>query len=484
MKKIKIFMLLAALVFPFYGIKAQLMNAGTIRVLQPQATRNGNNVTMNFNFDLNNTKLGSQEMLIVTPVLKSSENMVIQTFQPFVITGAKRNKALNRTIDFGKYQFPVMPQFVVNQKEVTGKMMPVVLSVPYQENLHSASLILREELKGCNCDSLDGGQYTVLSPVLPVPFVADYKLSYITPEAEPVKQRSETYSAHLNFVVARYELLRDFKDNERVLNEVDMIINEIRNDKNLTVTNFTITGYASPEGNPQSNMTLSENRAKSFVSYLRDKYNISPSTIVTNWTGEDWHGLRKAVEESNVMDKEQILNILDNETNVMTRKNKLHQLSGGETYRMLLRDYYPPLRRNEYTISYVARNFSIDEAKELIKTKPQHLSLNEMFLVANTYPKDSKEFKDVFDIAARIYPDDPVNQINTGALEIESGNIDGAITRLEKIDRAEAWNNLGIAYSRKKDYNRAEEYFNKASSAGFAPATLNRDQLYKMMNNQ
>lgn len=50
------------------------------------------------------------------------------------------------------------------------------------------------------------------------------------------------------------------------------------------------------------------------------------------------------------------------------------------------------------------RAFNVDEAKQLYKTKPQYLSLNEMFLVANTYPKDSDEFKEVFDILPAFIP--------------------------------------------------------------------------------
>ncbi|HCO68559.1 MAG TPA: hypothetical protein DIT04_12495 [Dysgonomonas sp.] len=482
MKKINIYMLLAAFIFPLCYVNAQLIDAGSIRVDQPEVIRNGNNVSINFNFDVNNTTLGQQEMIIITPILKSADNMVIQTYQPIVVTGSKRDKALNRSIDFGKYQMPVTPQMIVRRNDIMGKTIPVRLNIPYSESLHSATLVLGQEMIGCACEQLNDGQYPILTPVLPVPFVPNYELTYVTPPAEEVKQRSETYSAHLNFVVGKYELLRDFKDNRRVLNEVDMIINEIRNDDNLTVTNFTITGYASPEGNPESNMKLSENRARSFVNYLVETYNIPASSMITNWKGEDWEGLRKAVAASNVADREQILSILDNETNVMTRKNRIHQLSGGETYRTLLRDYYPPLRRNEYTISYVARPFSIDEAKVLIRTKPQHLSLNEMFLVANTYPKDSREFKEVFDIAARIYPNDPVNQINTAALEIETGNIDGAISRLQQINTPEAWNNLGIAYTKKEDYRTAQQYFERASSAGLRSATINRDQLQKVID--
>ena len=98
-----------------------------------------------------------------------------------------------------------------------------------------------------------------------------YELSYVTPPVEPVKQRSETHSAYLNFEVGKSVLLRDFKDNATVLNEVNKIVTEVRNDKNLSFTEFKVTGYASPEGGYDYNMRLSESRAKAFVAYMKDK---------------------------------------------------------------------------------------------------------------------------------------------------------------------------------------------------------------------
>ena len=107
-----------------------------------------------------------------------------------------------------------------------------------------------------------------------------------------------------------------------------------------------------------------------------------------------------------------------------------------------------------------------------------------MFLVANTYPKDSGEFKEVFDIAARIYPDDPVARLNTAALELENGAIDAAIVRLQKSDMPEAWNNLGIAYILKQDYKKGGEYLEKAIDAGIQAAAYNMRQLAAWLKTQ
>jgi Outer membrane protein and related peptidoglycan-associated (lipo)proteins len=477
-------MVIVAMLLPIVGLKAQQIDANTIYPDNVVIRRDGSRVFMTLDINVDRLDLSSQQMVVITPVAVAADNSNIYRFNPVVVTGSKRERALERAVDFNNFKFDSQPQQIIRRENGKSQSVPVSYEFPYAGWLHNANLVFEIDRIGCACKNDFNNRYTAFSPILPVVVDPKYDLTYVTPPVEEIKQRSETYTARLNFEVGKYQLLRNFKNNATVLDEVDRIISEIRNDANLTVKDFSITGYASPEGNPQSNMTLSENRAKAFVSYLRERYNIKPSDIKTDWKGEDWDGLRKAVVAGDLSNKQAVLDVLDNETDVMRRKTKVKQLAGGETYRVMLRDYYPPLRRNDYTISYVARKFDVNEAKELIKTKPQHLSQNEMFLVANTYPKNSKEFKEVFDIAVRLYPNNPHAQLNSAALEVENGSLDVALDRLKNIDMPEAWNNLGIIYFKKGDYGKAEEFFNKAANAGLKTASDNLLQFSKWKESQ
>jgi Flp pilus assembly protein TadD len=127
----------------------------------------------------------------------------------------------------------------------------------------------------------------------------------------------------------------------------------------------------------------------------------------------------------------------------------------------------------------VARAFNVEEAKTMIRTRPQLLSLNEMFLVADTYVKGSDEFKYVFDVAARLFPQDATANLNAGAVEIEAGAYDAAIARLGRLSTPEAYNDLGVAYARQGDLTAAEANFRKAAAAGSADAAHNLEQLEK-----
>lgn len=484
MKKIYFYITICTLLFSVSAVKAQVVNATTqddLRIEDVQVNKEGNNVRIDMALNLDNVRLGSSQMIILTPVIRAADNSNFHRFQPIVFMGPGRDRTLQRAIDWEGFKFEDTPMIQTRRTNKRPQTIPVTLTTPYQEWFRGAELVMLETKSGCAYTTTRDTEYSTLMPILPVLVEPVYSYTYVTPPVEEVKQRSETHTARINFEVAKHNILRNYKNNAEVLADVDKVVNEIRNDQNLTVNELHITGYASPEGNEQSNMKLSENRAKAFVSYLTERYNIPASSMRTDWKGEDWDGLRKVVQESSLSNKSEILNVLD-ESNVAQRKTKLKQLNGGQTYRTLLNDYYPQLRRNEYTISFVAKPFSIDEAKVQMQTKPQYLSLNEMFLVANTYPKNSREFKEVFDTAVRLYPNNPVAQLNTGALELETGAVDNAIRRLEGVNLPEAWNNLGIAYAQKEDFRRAQEYFNRAAQAGNSVARTNAEQLQRYLD--
>ena len=435
----RFYFLILGFVLYSMGIQAQNTYQGHIVFGQHHVVRKGGELNLDVSLDLETVKLGSQQMVVLTPILQSAGGGEQKQFAPVVIAGPKRYRALKRALAFGSADFDTLPMLVEKRKNGMPQMVDIHLRLPYDEWMRQSRFVFHEKVTGCADCAVGRDEHIVMTSVFDEVFTPRYELSYVTPPVEPLKQRSETHTARLNFEVDKHVLLRNYKNNANVLAEVD---------------------------------------------YLRNRGGVDRSLLTVDWKGEDWTGLRNEVAASRLNDKEVILALIDGETDITQRKNRLQALNGGVTYRMLLQDYYPPLRRNEYTIAYVARAFNVDEAKELIKTKPRYLSLNEMFLVADTYPKDSKEFKEVFDIAARIYPDDPIAQLNTAALELEKGAVDAAIIRLQKLDMPEAWNNLGVAYLMKQEYGKGGEYLEKAINAGIQTAVYNMGQLAAWLKTQ
>lgn len=390
-------------------------------------------VTMDVN--LNDLRINKNEMLVVTPMLISENGEQAVELESFAVIGKLRNRVLSRPFTYsGKTElnFPDGNQIV--RKNGSDQSINYFTSLPFDEWQRKAQLILRSEVIGC-ADCVDYEPDILLSEkILGDKFIPDYRFSTI---AGKMEEQSEVFSAHLNYVVGRWNLLPDFKNNATELAKVDNVVKELKSNENIKITAFTITGYASPEDTKDRNYRLSQRRAETFAQYLNKQYGYTPEQYRVEWFGEDWNGLREAVAASNLPKKAEVINIIDTEPDFDARDSKLIALDGGATYRKLLNEFYPPLRRNDYYVSYVSHDY--DEAE-----------------------------------IAR------VNSINKAVNELRNDNIDAALNSLDKYkDSPDAWNILGVAYAKKGDMSSAASYFNRAINNSNSDARHNLDQLQK-----
>lgn len=439
-----------------------------IKVEDVRVTRDGDHVSVGMNINLDDLKIRSNDVILLSPALRmSGTKEIAKMLPPIQVSGRTRSLVLDRMADTGIPRgWEVEPKMAFDRKNGTQQSVVYSQKIPFEGYMTEAELIFVEVVHGCADCLVHEDTKVLLTPFLQDPV---YVLSYVTPEVEPVKARKDRHSASLNFVVDRHEIVRSYKQNAEVLDQVDRVIREVKGNSDITITEFAVSGYASPEANFEYNRELAGRRANSFVDYLVSTHGIRREQIKSvTGHGEDWKGLEEALRTSPLPNAKAVLDIITSTGNPDARDAKIIALDNGATYRTLLDRYYPALRRTDYVIAYNVRAFDVEEAREVIKVNPKHLSLNEMFLVANTYPEGSREFKEVFDIATRLYPDDPVAIINASAVDIEGGNYQAAIDRLSKISirSAAALNNMGVAYAKLGDRDRAIDCFNEAIAAG------------------
>jgi tetratricopeptide (TPR) repeat protein len=265
------------------------------------------------------------------------------------------------------------------------------------------------------------------------------------------------------------------------LEEINRTINVVKENPDTEITSISLHGYASPEGSYSNNTRLAKGRSEALKKYVMDKYGLSADMFKVESTPEDWAGLRAYVEKSNIALKNQVLELIDSDmANLDAKENRIKALDG-QMYQALLRDCYPGLRHTDYVIHYTVRPYNLEEAKALLKTRPQLLSLEEMYLVAQTYEEGSEEFNEVFDIAVRMYPQDPTANINAAAMELKRGNVEQAERYLERSGNtsATALNNHGVYQMLKGNLTEAETSFNKAKELGSAEAVANLEEVRK-----
>ncbi len=287
-------------------------------------------------------------------------------------------------------------------------------------------------------------------PAPPAPYVPRFEVSYITPEAEPIKRRNESGSAYIDYAAGKSVIDPLFGNNSAELEKIYTTLRSIHQNPDATITGITITGYASPEGTYATNMAVSEKRAAALKKQVMAVAGLPAPLFSSKGVGEDWAMLDTLVARSGMAEKYGILEIIRGTDIFDGREKMLMELSGGVPYRRMKAEMFPLLRRCEYRLDYTVLPFTIEKGKEVMKVNPYLLSLNEMFLIARSYPAGSAGFSETFEVAARIFPQSDIANLNAAACALERKDPASALGFLSKVSprgQTDAYhNNMGIYY--------------------------------------
>ena len=384
----------------------------------------------------------------------------------------------------------VAPYLVKKSNKRTNDTIRYRYVLPYESWMADAKLNVQRDECGCGESTLMSVQPVIdqvtLERILS-PYIVNPHFAYVEPKVEVVKSREIQAECFLDFDVNKINIRPEYMNNPRELAKIRVMIDDLKLDPSIKVNRLDIIGYASPEGTLATNKRLSEGRAMALRDYLASRYDFPRNQYHIIFGGENWDGLIDALETLDMDYKNEVLDIIQDIPIEKGRETKLMQLRGGVPYRYLLKNVFPSLRVAICKVNYDIKNFNVDEAKEVIKRRPQNLSLNEMFLVANTYPKGSQEFIDVFETAVRMYPDSEIANMNAATAALSRNDLISAERYLKKMESQEYWpeynNAMGILTLLKGDYELAEEYLNKARELGLDVATDNLEELAKKKAN-
>ena len=420
-------------------------------------------------------KLTTNGVLTLTPILMEKDSTGANKVLPAIyVYGRTRQLVAERT---GK--IPTDAFEVVRRDNGEDQVISYTARVPYEKWMNGSELKMLGTIHGCaNC--LKEEDMAFVHPILLQRYAPQPLLAFVKPAAE-IKNRDEKGNAYLDFPVNKTVIYPDYRRNPFELAEINRTINVVKENTDTEITGIDLHGFASPEGSYANNDRLAKGRSEALKKYIMKEYGLSADMFKVESTPENWEGLRAYVEKSDIAQKDKVLELIDSDIqNLDTKEYRIKALDA-KMYNQLLRDCYPGLRRTDYVIHYTVRPYSIEEAKALLKTRPQHLSLEEMYLVAQTYEEGSEEFNEVFDIAVRMYPEDPIANINAAAMELKRGNVDQAVRYLERSDKASAagQNNQGVYHLLKGELDQAESCFNKAKELGSEQAGANLEETSK-----
>lgn len=91
--------------------------------------------------------------------------------------------------------------------------------------------------------------------------------------------------------------------------------------------------------------------------------------------------------------------------------------------------------------------FNLEEARVIAGVNPRMLSLRELYTVAISYKNNPPQFYKIIDMSVKIYPANPIANLNAAAAAIERGNIEDAGRYLQMASRESlAYKNCKGAY--------------------------------------
>ena len=348
--------------------------------------------------------------------------------------------------------------------------------VSYADWMNGAVLSLHRSDYGC-CNTLLARQDGTLGRHTEAFFP---ELVFVQPEAEIMKSRLLSGSAYIDFPVDQTVIYPDYRRNTVELGKIQATIDSVRNDKDVTITSVWLKGYASPESPYKHNTELAIGRTAALKKHIGQLYSFADNVIQTDYEPEDWAGLRRYVEQSNIDHRAEILALIDSDMEPDAKEWKIKR-TYPEEYRFMLQNFYPALRHTDYRIDYNIRTFSdADEIKRIMAERPQKLSLNEFYLVAGQYEPGTDEFTDVFQTAVRMFPNDETANLNAANAAIRRDDFGTARRYLDKAgDSAEAVYARGALAVREGDYDTACRYLNKAKEMGLEQAGRTLDELDK-----
>ena len=440
-----LFLSLVAVVAVLASCSKSLPKPEEITVNPSPLEKRGSKVDAEITGTFPQKKFAKNGVLVVTPVLKFGGKELLGEPQTYVGEKSKEN---GKTVNYAK-----------------GGKYSQSCSFDYEPAMRKCELYLRfdakikkKEIKIPDLKIADG-----LVATSELATAGDNKPVLTPDKFQRVIQ--ETTEADIKFLIQQANV-RSEETKSEAINNLKEAIKATKDDERKEINKLEISGYASPDGAQSLNENLAKNRQSNAANFLKQdlKKNKMNVEIASNITAEDWDGFQKAMEQSNMQDKDLVLRVLSMYSDPEEREAQIKNLSS--VYGNIAEEILPALRRSRLVLTTDLIGKSDDEIKQLTKEDPSQLSVEELLYAATLF-SDKQDKIDAYKKAADQYNDFRAWN-NMGRLYFADGNIAEARRCFGKALESEPNNadvnyNAGLAAMADNDLAKAEEYLGKAA---------------------
>ena len=435
-------------------------------------------------FDISDLKVRSNRSLKITPVVSNGSEMIQL---PSVIVEGRRRNMMYRRSEIPSSDFHIRRH---NHKE---QIFEYDYDIAFESWMNNSELILREEW--CECHNEPISEEFIAIAELSQPqqtqpaantagattpaTVGKPKMAYALSPSKDELAATQNISG-IHFRVNSSTIEPSFMNNAQAIAAMHEMLAAHSNDINA----IHLMGYASPEGPYNFNKELAAKRAEALKNHIATQMPALAGKIATDSAPTNWEALKKMLNDSYISNYLKIIAIIDDNTIKPADKNNEIRRQYPVEYQFMLDSWYPKLRVTDITIDSPTQKKSVEQIKQAIRTNPSDLSLDDIYLVALTYEKGSKEWNEIMIIAVQTYPQSPEARVNAANVAMANGDYTQAANYLQGLpaDMPEAMNSRGILAMSQGDYTKAMTLFQQAEKAGVSEASYNITLLKELMS--
>ncbi len=354
-----------------------------------------------------------------------------------------------------------------------GKTISYTGQVPYEEAMRLSELVIKiQAAKGVRSVAFDpvkvaDGVVATATLVNNEPAVAIGKDNF-------VRVTPELSEAAIYYLINSAQVRGNQLTSEEI-KLMEKFLKDAKADENLNLKNVEIRSYASPDGGYDLNAKLADRREGASTDYLKANMRKNKVEEYKNLDffkqsvmAEDWDGFKKAMEESNIRDKELILRVLSMHSDPEVREKEIKNIASA--YSTIADQILPKLRRSKFVVNAERIGKSDEELQTLAKSNPSELNVEELLYAATLFDLDADKLA-VYESAKKQFPEDWRGFNDAGMVQYNMGKMPQAKADFEKADQLSpnnkvVKNNLGALALRDNNVKEAEVLFGAATGAG------------------
>ncbi|MBQ8458124.1 MAG: DUF3868 domain-containing protein [Prevotella sp.] len=465
--------------------QAQIAYKGQLYINEERFTLQGNLLRVELRVSYDDDILNAGETLNFTPVLKNGYQ--VQSLSSVVVNGKERGKYEKRKEEFQNRQRSNIP-VVTRDKRHGTRYFVYDTTVPYVDWMHDASLYIECEERGWGAKP-----HVYEDKLYDRIIISNQPLSTYdnTGQGSALHGTAATteWVQFLDPSVPRHSELTitgviPLNDSRKLLNMSEEKFNRAIYDELMksfetqlqvpgtTVKALNIVGYSAPIGNYKRNEIRAASRALSLKQHLMRNHATGADALTVTWVPEDWDSIYTLVSNSTMKLRVAAMDIIRSVDIARGREDELQMLGDGAPYSYMEHYIFPEVCRLKYTATLSRRAADLATGTLVLRTHPETMTINELYAVALNFKPGSREFNDIIDLSARLFPDNAEANIDAAGVALLRGNITDADKYLSawRTD-PRAYNNLGVMYMLKGDFAKAEVYLQMAQAAGVPQAT-------------